>query len=93
MGIEYTLQFDYPDPAAVVDGLRPLPFARELPPPSVGFELRAAGSDAAMPDATVQVEPYGLYFCDHGGAGRDLLGRVVACLVGRFGAVTISELE
>jgi hypothetical protein len=46
-----------------------------------------------MPDATVQPAPYGVYFCDHGGHGREFLGVLVARLVSEFGAVTVTELE
>jgi hypothetical protein len=93
MGIEYTLRFTYPEAAAVASVLRCLPLTRELPSPWVGFELRSPVSVGDMPDASVQVEPYGVYFCDNGGHGRELLGAVLARLVAEFGAVTVSELE
>ncbi len=41
----------------------------------------------------MRVEPYGLYFCNNGGDGREMLGLIVARLVSRFGPVTIAELE
>jgi hypothetical protein len=56
------------------------------------FELRAKPS-AGIPDAMMRVEPYGLYFCDYGGVGREILGLIVARLVSQFGPVTIAELE
>jgi hypothetical protein len=46
-----------------------------------------------MPDATVQVAPFGVSFCDQGGQGREFLGGVVARLVSEIGAVTVTELE
>jgi hypothetical protein len=46
-----------------------------------------------MPDASVQAEPYGAYFCVFGGHGREILGLVVARLVSEFGPVTVAELE
>jgi len=91
-GVEYKIRFKCPGTDAVAEALRPLPFARELPA-SEGFELRAAGSAAGMPDAWAKPEPGGLYFCDNGGAGRELLGLVVARLVRQFGVVTVAELE
>jgi hypothetical protein len=93
MGIEYALKFASPSPAAVATVLRRLPASRELLPPASGFELRAETSSHGMPDATVQGAPYGAYFCDNGGRGREFLGLVVARLVSEFGAVTVAELE
>lgn len=92
-GVEYALRFASPSTAPVAAVLRRLPGARELPLPASGFELRADGSVSGMPDASVQAEPYGAYFCDHGGHGREFLGLVVARLVSEFGAVTVAELE
>ena len=93
MGIDYSLRFAYPDAAAVTAALRRVPFVRELVSPAVGFEIRTVGNAGEMPDATVKVEPYGAYFCVYGGHGREMLGVVIARLVGEFGAVTITELE
>jgi hypothetical protein len=91
VGIEYTLRFPKPDGVAVADALRPLPFVRSMPE-AEEFELRAQAA-ASMPDAVMRIESYGLYFCDNGGRGREMLGVIVARLVSRFGPVTIAELE
>jgi hypothetical protein len=92
MGIEYRLQFNAPDAEAVAAVLRRVDAAREGPPPEYRFDLGISGSDQRWPQATVQVESDGAYFCDHCGAlGRALLGEVVARLVSAFGAVTIIE--
>jgi hypothetical protein len=93
MGVEYTLRFAHPDGASVSAVLRRLPVAHELSPSGSEFELRAGRTAGAIPDATVRVEPYGLYFCDYGGAGREFLGLIVTRLVSQFGAVTVAELE
>ena len=91
MGIEYRLRFDAPDGEAVADVLRRLPAARGATPPGNRFDLGNAGHD--WPQATVEVEPSGVYFCDHcGGSGRALLGEVVARLATAFGVVTVEEL-
>lgn len=50
-------------------------------------------ADNAMPDASVAVESGGVYFCDHGGKGRDYLGRVVAALISYCDQVTVQEYE
>ncbi len=93
MSVEYALRFASPGPTAVAAVLRRLPAARELPPPASGFELRVDDSANGMPDASVQTAPYGAYFCDYGGHGREFLGLVVARLISEFGAVTVAELE
>lgn len=89
MGIEYRLRLSAPDAEAVAAVLRRLPAAQEAP--DYRFEVGAAVG--GWPQATIQVEPDGVYFCDHlGGTGRALLGEVVARLVSMFGAVTVEEL-
>jgi len=91
MGIEYHLRFTASDAIDVAEVLRRHPEAREIAPPSLRFEFGSAGE--GWPQATVQVEAGGVYFCDHcGGSGRALLGEVVARLVSAFGTVTVEEL-
>lgn len=91
MGIEYRLRFESTDGEEVADVLRRLPAVRAGTPPGNQFDLGDAGHD--WPQATVEVEPGGVYFCDHcGGAGRALLGEVVARLTSAFGIVTVEEL-
>jgi hypothetical protein len=93
MGIEYKLQFAHSDPACIADSLRRLPMVREMSVRAGEFELRAMESTGTMPDATARVEPDGLYFCDYGGAGRQLLGILIARLVSEFGPVTVGDWE
>ena len=94
MGIEYTLRFTVTDPSGVEELLRRIEGASPRKEPSHTIEFRRdAGKTEDMPDATAQVENEGLYFCDHGGFGREYLGQVVARLVGVYGAVTVEELE
>lgn len=91
MGIEYRLRFEAPDDEVVADVLRRLPTARAATPPDNRFDLGDAGSD--WPQATVDVELGGVYFCDHcGGSGRAFLGEVVARLASAFGVITVEEL-
>jgi hypothetical protein len=93
MGVEYALRFASPGLDAVATVLRRLSAARDLPPPGLGLELRSDSSSSGMPDALVQPEPYGAYFCDNGGHVREFLGLVVSRLVSAFGPVTVAELE
>jgi hypothetical protein len=89
MGIEYGLRFHAADPDVVAAVLRRLPAAREAP--TLRFEVGVQAGE--WPQATVQVEAGGVYFCDHcGGTGRALLGEVVARLVSAVGPVTVEEL-
>jgi hypothetical protein len=91
MGIEYQLRFAAPDPGAVDELFRRrFPSARAATPPQAGFDLRVGTSEGENPQATMQTEPGGLYFCDYcGGHGRALLGEVVASV---FGPITGEEL-
>ncbi|HZW12225.1 MAG TPA: hypothetical protein VFF81_03410 [Noviherbaspirillum sp.] len=56
------------------------------------IELRTNGHDG-MPDATVMLDEDSLYFCDHGGAGKEFLGRVIELLVSSLGAIVVTEHE
>ena len=91
MGSEYRLRFQNADKGDVIDSLGHLQDAKLISPEEL--EFRATGNSSRMPDATVKAEPGGLYFCDHGGAGRDYLGRVVAKLLSAYGSVTVQEYE
>jgi hypothetical protein len=93
MGIEYTLRFTYPDAVSVFAVLRQLPVTHEQTSSAGTFELRSAGNAGRMPDAVTCIEPYGLYYCNYGGSGREFLGLVITRLVGVFGTVTIAPLE
>ena len=94
MGTEYTLRFQSPSETATETELRRIPGAAVRTKPSLAIEYRREMSNIeAMPDATVQVEGGGLYFCDHGGFGREYLGLVIARLVGAFGLVQVEERE
>jgi hypothetical protein len=93
MGIEYKMQFTHTGTESVASILRRLPMVREVPADEGKFELRAGETQGTMPDATACVEPDGLYFCDCGGAGRQLLGVVIARLVSEFGPVTVADWE
>jgi hypothetical protein len=93
MGIEYRIQFSFPNTETVVAEIRRIPWARQSSSSALEFELRLEESDKNWPDATVVVEAGGVYFCDHcGGSGRKVLGEVVARLVSAFGPVTLDEL-
>jgi len=97
MGIEYSLRFDAPDAETVADLLRRLPGATEsaspYAAPGLCFDFGVGPAEDGWPEATIQIEPGGAYFCDHcGGGGPAFLDRVVASLVSYFGAVTVEEL-
>jgi hypothetical protein len=88
VGIEYRLSFSYPDKQSVEGALTRLADAT-LAGSFVEFRC---GAHDTLPDASAAIEETGLYFCDHGGAGRDYLGRVIALLVAKFGDVVVAEL-
>jgi|GEM_PF-1327076 len=97
MGIEYSLRFAAQDAEAVADLLRSLPGATAstspYAAPGLCFDLGVGPAEDGWPEATIQVEPGGAYFCDHcGGGGQAFLERVVSSLESYFGAVTVEEL-
>ncbi|MBB3121795.1 hypothetical protein [Pseudoduganella violacea] len=93
MGFEYKLSFQSPGGESTIGALARLPGAR-LPANQAGtIEFRRGAPDSGMPDATASATAYGLYFCDHGGFGREYLGYIAAQLIHAFGAITIEELE
>jgi hypothetical protein len=91
VGIEYRLRFVASDPAVVAEVLQRLPDARAAMPPGSGFEYGSAAG--GWPQASAAAVAGGAYFCDHcGGAGRAVLGELVARLASAFGPVTVEEL-
>jgi hypothetical protein len=91
MGVEYRLRFRNDEGVDVIAALARLRDAKPISPSEL--EFRSAGAAQGMPDASVKLEPGGLYFCDNGGAGRDFLGRVVAKLVATCREVTVEDYE
>ena len=91
MGTEYRLRFACDDPGSLMRELSRLPSAvasgeRQL-------EFREAATRDGMPDATLQLEQLGAYFCDHGGNGREILGREIARIVAQCDRVTVEDYE
>jgi hypothetical protein len=92
MGFEYRLRFSCEDESAVLRDLVRLRGATQTGP--TALEFRSADNVAGkMPDATLQLEPGGAYFCDFGGVGSEFMGCVVSRLVARCGAVTVEDWE
>ncbi len=89
MGTEYRLKFAAPDPAALMKKLRSLPLVR---PSDDSNDVVFSGAPSGMPDATFQLTPDGAYFCDFGGSGREVLGRVIAAVLGHASSIHIEEL-
>jgi hypothetical protein len=91
MSVEYRLRFRHDKGVDVIATLASLQDAKLMS--HIEVEFRSPGAASGTPDASVKVEPGGLYFCDYGGAGRDFLGRVVAKLVTSSGEVTVENYE
>jgi hypothetical protein len=92
VGCEYRLSIKASTKDALSDAMLAI---RRLEGESIVAERLEFRRDArnAMPDATVILEDSQIYFCDHGGSGRDYLGKVVEILVSRFGSVIVEEYE
>jgi hypothetical protein len=93
MGMEYKLRFTHPGPAVVIELLERLATFSRSANGNCTFELRDQENGDRMPDASLRVEPDGVYFCVYGGSGDRCLGEVVTRLVREFGAVIVTELE
>jgi hypothetical protein len=92
MGFEYRLRFAHTGSEGFAAVLRRLPQLRAIAPPGA-FELRRPGSSKGPPEATLQLEPDGAYYCWYSVAGREFLGTLVTNLVSEFGAVTVEDRE
>ena len=93
MGNEYSIRFKSPDHSSIEQALKQFPLHVESLLEPSKLEFRKTDSHHDMPDASIHIETGGLYFCDHGGLGREFLGQLVAALVSRFGSVTVAEYE
>ncbi|UTY59724.1 hypothetical protein [Massilia sp. erpn] len=93
MGFEYKLSFQSPSGESTIKALSRLPGATLLANQADAIAFRHDARDSGMPDATASATEYGLYFCHHGGFGREYLGHIVAQLVHTFGTISIDELE
>lgn len=92
MGIEYLIQFNPFESAEVEKIISRLAPCQENQK-DLSFEFKKPDSSKDRPDATVKLMPEGVYFCDHGGHGREFLGRLITVMISHFGAVTIQEFE
>ena len=94
MGIEYKIAFA-PVPESIVDGiLRSAPFFCEPAQPfgKLKYEYRLADNPGSIPNAQAAIEPYGVYFCDFGGA-HEIMARIVEQITKQIGPPIVSELE
>ncbi len=89
VGTEYRLSFTCTDLPALSARLQRL---RGASVTTDGIEVRRAAT-GAMPDATITLDSDGLYFCDFGGSGREVLGDAIAALLGHVDSVRIALLE
>lgn len=92
MGMEYRLRFEHRDREGLLQALGSLR-AAVVPAQGDGAIDFRESAEAAMPDATFRLEAGGAYFCDYGGKGHEILGRVIVRLVSRCGRVTIEDYE
>jgi hypothetical protein len=93
MGFEFHISFAYQDQPTLRAKLERLPGARLVKLSEGTIELRSPQNASSMPDATINLLPEGLYFCDHGGYGREILVVVVALLSNEHCPLTLEELE
>lgn len=92
MGLEYSIQFAWPDRATIERVLRAVPGIAVLDTSPASFELRSGDDPSTMRLASLQPTADGLYFCDWTLNGACLY-LVVAYLLAEFGTVTVAQLQ
>lgn len=93
MGIEYLITYPADHSVPAQDVLRHLGCHWNNEAGNGYFSAIDNLPEHAMPDASIAIEADGVYFCDHGGKGRDYLGRVIAAMVSQYEQVTVLEYE
>ena len=64
MGVEYRIRFKYQEKEDLDSLLRALPHFAEFDTEWRIYNYRLANNPSAMPNAAIQIEDDGLYFCD-----------------------------
>ncbi|MEQ4618517.1 MAG: hypothetical protein ABN482_10755 [Corticimicrobacter sp.] len=93
MGVEYLITYPAHPAESLQETLARLASHWDSEARAGYFSTVEMLAENAMPDASLAIEPAGIYFCDHGGQGRAFLGRLVAALVSRYDQVTVQEYE
>lgn len=93
MGVEYLITYPAHPAESLQAVLAPLASQWDSSAQAGYFSSVETLAENTMPDASMAIEPGGVYFCDHGGQGRAFLGRLVAALVSRYDQVTVQEYE
>ena len=94
MGFEYRLTFRSPTRSLLDDLLRSCRGFERFDADRQIYILdsRSEREPGGMPQLELKIEPFGLYACDYG-SGRELLLAVQRELEGRFGTVSLADLE
>jgi hypothetical protein len=92
MGIEYKLRFTFSDFGQVESLLQAMSHLSRFEAISALYEFRSPCNINKMPDAFVKIESDGLYFCDNGGEGQQILEELSQKITRRFGAVVLEDL-
>jgi len=94
MGFEYKIAFSPVDEGTVDEILRSAPFFCEPARPfgKLKYEYRLPDNPGSIPNAHAAIEPFGVYFCDFGGA-HEIMAGIVEQITKQIGPPTVSDLE
>jgi len=94
MGIEYQIAISPLHRHTVDDILRCAPYFAETADQfgDLKYEFRLPDNTGTIPNAYATIEPYGVYFCDFGGA-HEIMKTIVQHITDRIAAPSVSELE
>jgi hypothetical protein len=92
MGIEYKLRFAFSDSGQVESLLQTMPSLSRFEASLALYEFRSSQNINKMPDAFVKIESDGLYFCDNGGEGEQILEALIQKITQEFDVISIEDL-
>jgi hypothetical protein len=92
MGIEYKFRFSFSDIRQVEQVLDSITSFSRFDARYGFYEFRNAAGASVIPDVHVRIETYGLYVCDNGGAGREIIADLSQQVARAFGEVVSEEL-
>jgi hypothetical protein len=92
MGIEYKLRFAISNFGQVESLLHTMSSLSRFEAISALYEFRSPHNANQIPDAFVKIESDGLYFCDNGGEGQQILKDLSQKIAREFGVFVLEDL-
>jgi hypothetical protein len=92
MGVEYKFQFSFSDIRQVENFLGSVDSFSRFDANYGFYEFRNTCGAGVIPDVHVKIETYGLYVCNNGGAGHEIIADLSKQIAMTFGGVVQEEL-